>query len=167
MAVKEGKLAGRAVTEQKLASAAVSVEKLAAAAVSSEKLAPDSVTGDKVVESTLDRVPNADQAQFANSAESANPYAFAAVDPEGNVNSTLSKGISNGDVSRNEPGVYCISSPGLNPRGAQVTLRNTGDSDTNAFVTVGGTIGCPAPRVEVRIYKGVLASAPFYVMLYR
>jgi hypothetical protein len=166
LAVKEGKLANGSVNGVKLASGSVATEKLAAAAVTNEKLAPDAVTGDKILESTLGKVPSASTADFATAAESANPLVFAAVDLEGNVNPALSKGLSNPDVVRKSAGVYCISVSGFNPRGAQVTPRNTGDGDVSAFLTV-GTEPCPAPQVEVRTYKGVLTSEPFYISLYR
>jgi hypothetical protein len=164
LSVKEGKLANGSVTAPKLSPAAVGNATLAAAAVTNEKLASDSVTGDKVLESTLSQVPSANTANFATAAESANPLAFAAVDLEGNVNAALSKNVG---VVRRAAGVYCVTALGFNPRGAQVTPRNTGDGDINAFVTVGGTDPCPAPLVEVRTYKGVLTSEPFYVSLYR
>ncbi|HXQ89324.1 MAG TPA: hypothetical protein VN733_06750 [Solirubrobacterales bacterium] len=167
LAVKEGKLAAGAVTASKLGAAAVTGGSLAPAAVTTEKLADDAVTGEKVVEATLGKVGSAAEADFAAFAESANPPAFAAVDLEGNVNSSLSKGLGPADVVRKSAGVYCISVTGFIPRGAQVTPRNTGDGDVTAYVTIGGTEPCPAPKVEVRTYKGILASEPFYVSLYR
>jgi hypothetical protein len=167
LAVKEGKLATGAVTASKLGGGSVGSGALATGAVTSEKLANDSVTGEKVVEGTLGQVPSAAKADFADNAESANPIAFAAVDLEGNLNPTLSKGLGGANVSRRSTGVYCINVPGLNPRGAQVTPRNVGDGDVNAYVTIGGTEPCPAPGVEVRTYKGVLTSEPFYISIYR
>jgi hypothetical protein len=164
LAVKEGKLANGAVTATKMGANAVASGSLAPGAVTGEKLANDSVSGDKVVESTLSQVPSAAKADFATAAESANPLAFASVDLEGNVNGSQSK---NASAVRKATGVYCISAAGFNPRGAQVTPRNTGDGDISAYVTVGGTEPCPAPLVEVRTFKGVLTSEPFYVSLYR
>jgi trimeric autotransporter adhesin len=164
LAVKEGKLAGGAVTAAKLAANAVGSGTLATAAVTNEKLAPDAVTGDKVQEGTLSQVPSAARADFATSAEAANPLAFAAVDFEGNLNASLSKDAS---VVRKAAGVYCVSALDFNPRGAQVSARNVNEGEVSAFVTVGGTEPCPAPQVEVRTYKGVLTSEPFYVSLYR
>jgi len=164
LAVKEGKLANGSVSAAKVAPNAVTSSALVPSAVTNEKLAGDSVTGEKVVEGTLSQVPSASKADFATAAESANPLAFAAVDLEGNVNANLSK---NASAVRKSAGVYCITAQGFNPRGAQVTPRNTGDGDVSAFAVVGGTEPCPAPGVEVRTYKGVLTSAPFYVSLYR
>jgi hypothetical protein len=166
-AVKQGKLANESVTAAKMSPAAIETSSLATAAVTSEKLAPESVTGDKVAEATLGQVPRASVADFALTAESANPLAFAAVDLEGNVNPSLSKGLGSGDVSRTSAGVYCIAVPGFNPRGAQVTSRNVNDGGISVFVTIGGTEPCPAPQVEVRTYNGVLTSEPFYISLYR
>lgn len=163
-AVKQGKLANESVTAAKMTPAAIEARSLAVAAVTNEKLADDAVTGEKVIESTLSQVPSASSANFATLAESANPLAFAAVDAEGNVNQSLSKDVS---AVRRSPGVYCISTPGFNPRGAQVTPRNVGDGEVSAFATIGGTGSCPAPQVEVDTYKGVLSSEPFYVSLYR
>lgn len=166
-AVKQGKLAAGSVTAEKMAPGAVGAGALAVAAVTGEKIAAGSVTGDKVAASTLGQVPSAVRADFATAAESANPLAFAAVDFEGNVNLPLSKGLGSSDVVRKSAGIYCVTVPGFNPRGAQVTLRNGGDGNLSAFVTIGGTEPCPAPGVEVRTYQGVLTSAPFYISLYR
>lgn len=167
LAVKEGKVANGAITRSKLDARAVGSEELAAGVVTNEKLAADSVTGDKIVEATLGQVPSAAKADLAVGAESANPVAFAAVDLEGAVIPALSKGIFSVDVVRKAAGIYCVSSSGLIPRGAQVTPRNTGDGSVSAFVTIGGTEECPAPQAEVRTYNGVLTSEPFYVVLYR
>jgi len=164
LAVKEGKLANRAVTAAKLDDAAVATNSLATGAVSNEKLGPDSVTGDKVVEGTLSQVPSASRADFAVVAESANPVAFAAVNAEGNLILSLSKGVA---AQRKAPGVYCVSASDFNPRGAQVTLRNVNDGEASAFATIGGTETCPAPQVEIRTFKGELTSEPFYISLYR
>jgi hypothetical protein len=164
LAVKEGKLANEAVTAAKMTPASVATSSLVEAAVTNSKLAPDAVSGDKVLEGTLSQVPSAARADFATSAESANPLAFAAVDAEGNANPSLSKSAS---AVRKSTGVYCVSTPEFNPRGAQVTPRNVNDGSVTAFVTIGGTEPCPAPLVEIRTYKGVLTSEPFYVALYR
>jgi hypothetical protein len=166
-AVKQGKLAGQSVTADKLAGGAVTGVKLADGAVTGSKLANDAVTGEKVVESTLGKVPSAGAADVASLAESANPLAFAGVDFEGKVNPSISKGLTTIDVVRKSAGIYCITVPDFNPRGAQVTPKNVGDGEVAAFVTIGGTEPCPAPQVEVRTYKGVLTSEPFYVSLYR
>jgi hypothetical protein len=120
-----------------------------------------------VDEASLGQVPSATKADFANSAESANPIVFARVDQEGNVDAALSKGISGADVKAgNEPGIYCISVPGFSPRGAQVTPQYNGSGGVNAFVTIGGTGSCPAPQVEVQMHNGGLVKAPFYIALY-
>lgn len=165
LAVKQGKLANGAVTAAKMTPGAVESSSLAVAAVTGEKLAPDSVSGEKVIESTLSEVPAANRANFATAAESANPLAFAAVDAEGNVDQALAKGAIT--ATRISAGVYCVSVPAFNPRGAQVTPRNVNDGAIGAYVTIGGTEACPAPQVEVRTFKGVPASASFYVSLYR
>jgi hypothetical protein len=167
LAVKQGKLANGSVTAAKLTPGAVTAAALAGGAVGNEKIATEAVTGEKVAEATLSQVPSAARADFATAAESANPLAFAAVDLEGNVNPSLSKGLGGADVTRKSAGIYCIGAPGFNPRGAQVTPRNISDGEVSAFVTIGGTASCPAPLVEVETYKGVLTSEPFYVVLYR
>jgi hypothetical protein len=163
-AVQQGKLANGSITAPKLTSGAVESGSLAAGSVSNEKLASDSVTGEKVLESTLSQVPSANAANFATTADSANPPAFAAVDFEGNVNASLSKNVS---AVRKSAGIYCISVSAFNPRGAQVTPRNVTDGEASAFVMIGGTAACPAPLVEVETYKGVATSEPFYISLYR
>jgi hypothetical protein len=163
-AVQQGKLASGSITAPKLTPGAVESGSLAAGAVTNEKLANDSVSGEKVVESTLSQVPSANNANFASSADSANPPAFASVDFEGNVNASLSKNVA---ATRKSAGIYCISVAAFNPRGAQVTPRNINDGEASAFVTIGGTAACPAPLVEVETYKGVATSEPFYISLYR
>jgi hypothetical protein len=165
-AVQNGKLASGAVSTAKLAAASVTAEKLAAGAVIGEKIAPDSVSGTQVIESSLGQVPAANTAATAAFAESANPAAFAAVDQEGGVDASLSKGQIS--VRRGaEAGIYCVSVAGFSPRGAQVTPRYNGSGNLTAYVTVGGTGSCPAPEVEVQTHNGGLTKAPFYILLYR
>jgi hypothetical protein len=168
-AVKSAKLGSAAVTAAKLAVQAVGNPKLATGAVSTDKIADNAVTGAKVDESSLGQVPTAKAAETAAFADSANPAAFAAVDQEGNVDSSLSKGISTGNVRQGaEAGIYCVSVPDFNPRGAQVTLRYNGTGTANAFTTIGGTGSCPAPQVEVQTFNGgSRVREPFYIVLYR
>lgn len=168
LAIKQGKLSGGAVNSAKLAASAVTAEKLSSGAVTTEKIGNAAVTGDKVDEMSLGQVPSAAKADFATSAESANPTAFAAVSQEGVVDTSLSKGIGAGAVKEgSEAGIYCITVPGFDPRGAQVTARYNGSGSVSAFVTIGGTGSCPAPQVEVQMHNGGLVKAPFYVAFYR
>lgn len=166
-AVKSGKLASGAVSTPKLAAGSVSTEKLAAGAVTGEKLAPDSVSGTQVIESTLGQVPSANTADSAAFAESANPVAFAAVDQEGGVDASLSKGQISVRQGA-EAGIYCVSVAGFSASGAQVTPRYNGSGGVTAFMTIGGTGSCPAPQVEVQTFNsGSRVKAPFYIVLYR
>ena len=165
-AVKSGKIAISAVKEAKLANGAVGNAKLANEAVSTEKIKGDAVTGAQLNESTLSQVPSANNANVSTFAESANPVAFAAVDQEGVVDSSISKGqisVSQGK----EAGIYCVNVGGFAPRGAQVTPRYNGSGNLTAYVTIGGTGSCAAPGVEVQTHNGGLVKAPFYVVLYR
>ena len=158
-----------AVVASKLGDGAVRTEKLGTGAVSQEKIADGAVTGDKVEESTLSQVPSAARADFAASADSANPAAFAAVSQEGDVDVSLSKGIGPGNVTKGvEAGIYCVTVPGFSPRGAQVTPRYNGAGSVAAFVTIGGTGSCAAPAVEVETFNGgSRIKEPFYIVLYR
>lgn len=165
-AVKSGKIAVAAVKEAKLANAAVGNSKLANGAVSTEKIGGDAVTGAQVNESTLAQVPSASNANTATFAESANPVAFAAVDQEGVVDTSISKGAISVSQGK-EPGIYCVTVGGFAPRGAQVTPRYNGSGNLTAYVTIGGTGSCAAPAVEVQTHNGGLVKAPFYVALYR
>lgn len=168
LAVKEPKLAAGAVSASKLAVSAVTNEKLAASSISTEKLADSSVTGTKVDEASLGKVPSASFADEASFAQSANPAAFAAVAQEGDVDPSLSKGISSSNVSVPKAGVYCITVPSWAPRGAQVTPRYNGSGNVSAYVTIGGTGSCPFPQVEVQTYNGAsLIKEPFYFVAYR
>lgn len=166
LAVKSGKLATGAVKEAKLANASVSAQKLAAGAVTTEKIAPGAVMGNQIDEASLSQVPSANTANLAGFAESANPAAFAAVDQEGNVDTSKSKGGISVSPGK-EAGIYCVSVAGFSPRGAQVTPRYNGSGNLTAYVTIGGTGSCAAPAVEVQTHNGGPAKAPFYIVLYR
>ncbi len=167
-AVKQGKIADGAVSAAKVGAGAVSTAKLGTAAVTNEKIADNAVTGQKVDESTLGKVPFAGAADSASFAESGNPAAFAAVGQEGDVDGSISKGVGSADVKVVVNGVYCITVPGFSPRGAQVTPQYNGSGTVNAFVTIGGTGSCAAPKVEVQTYNGgVLIKEPYYIAFYR
>jgi hypothetical protein len=166
-AVKQGKLADGSVTAAKLALNSVTGGALSANAVSSEKIAPDAVTGDKIAESTLPQVPSAARADFATTAESANPLAFAHVSKDATLDTNLSKNISFLSEG-NMAGIYCVGVSGFVPRGAQVTPQFEGGGIVSAFAKIGGTASCPAPLVEVQTFEGAARTRePFYVAFYR
>ncbi len=169
LAVKQGKIAGGAVTAAKIAAGAVTADKLPSAVVGTEKIADDAVTGEKVKESSLGQVPSAARADFATTAETANPEAFAKVDAEGTVFPANSKGIGTADVKQGkEAGIYCVRVPGFPPRGAQVTPEYDDVNNVSAYVKFGGTESCPAPQVEVRTFNaGNPHREPFHIVLYR
>lgn len=169
LAVKSGKLASGAVDTGKLANAAVSADKLGGGAVTTEKIAAGAVTGAQVDESSLGQVPSAVKADFATSAESANPLAFAAVSQEGVVDTSISKGLTSANVKQGaEDGIYCITVPGFSPRGAQVTPEYTVTGTVAVFVKIGGAGDCPAPGVQVQTFNaGSRVKEPFYIALYR
>ena len=172
LAVKQGKIANGAVTAAKLANGAVGGETLSEGAVTTSKVANESVTGEKVNESSLGQVPSAARAEFATSAESANPVVFARVFADGKVNVTFSKGIGNGDVKATLPNLYCVSAPGFTPRGVQVTAEDNAEGAIVVDAKVDGGTSCVAPQVEVRTYavSSALVSPkqePFYIALYR
>jgi hypothetical protein len=168
-AITTPKLADSAVDGRVLAPGSVSGEKIVFGAITHDKVGPEAITGDQIVESSLTQVPIAGFADSATNAESANPLAFADVDETGALNSNLSKGLSPADVRLTATGVYCISVPGFNPRGAVVTPKTINTDGVIATATIGGTGTCPAPRVEVQTYRsdGSRLSARFYVVLYR
>jgi len=169
LAVKQGKIANGAVSGAKLANGAVSGDKLAGGAVTNSGIADGAVTGDKVDESSLGQVPSAAKADFATSADSANPVAFARVTGEGKVDASFSKGIGAADVVRKAAGVYCVGVAGFNPRGAQVTAEVNASDVVVAMVKVNPASSCVAPQVEVLTYKvgATLGDEPFYIALYR
>jgi hypothetical protein len=168
LAVKQGKIANGAVSGAKLADGAVGSEKLAAGAVTTSGLANGAVTGEKVDESSLGQVPSAAKAEFATSAESANPIVFARVSANGKVNAAFSQGIGSGDVKATLPNVYCISAPGFNARGAQVTPEDNAEGAIVANAKIEGGTTCVSPQVEVRTYLGTTPKQePFYIALYR
>jgi hypothetical protein len=166
LAIKSGKLANGAVKEAKLAGASVTNQKIAAGAISTDKIAAGAVMGAQVDEASLAKVPSAANADNATFAESANPVAFAAIDQEGGVDTSISKG----QISVHqgiEAGIYCVSVAGFSPRGAQVTPRYNGSGNVTAYVTIGGGGGCAAPEVSVQTFNGGPIKAPFYILLYR
>lgn len=172
LAVKQGKIANGAVSGAKLAKDAVGTEKLAEGAVTTSKLAGGAVTGEKVDESSLTQVPSAAKAEFAASAESANPIAFARVSEDGKVNAAFSKGIGSGDVKAILPNIYCVSAPGFSPRGAQVTAEDNAAGAIVVNAKIEGGTSCVAPQVEVRTYTVSTGAVtpkqePFYIALYR
>ena len=165
-AITSPKIASASVDGRILAAGSVATDKLTYQAITHDKVGPDAITGDQIVESSLTQVLRAAFADAATSAESAQPVAFADVDENGTLNTNLSKGIGPGDVSKRAVGVYCITVPGFNPRGAQATARNIDTDGVIANVEIGGSCGLPA--VEVQTYKaGAPTSARFYVVLYR
>lgn len=168
-AVKQGKIANGSVTGEKLVDGVVGTSKLATGAVTPEKIPDDSLTGEKVDEATLKQVPSAKDADFATTAETANPEAFAKVDAEGTVFPANSKGIGTANVKQGlEPGIYCIEVPGFVPRGAQVTPEYAANNSVSAFVKFGGTASCSYPKIEVQTYNsGSRQKEPFYFVAYR
>jgi hypothetical protein len=166
-AIKQGKIANGSITAAKMARGSVESPSIVNSSITNDKLAPEAVTGDKALESTFSQVPSAARADFAISAESGNPPAFAAVSSEATIDSSLSKNIasiSDGSL----PGIYCVTAQGFNPRGAQVTPRFNGEGDVTAYVRIGGTTDCPAPAVEVQSFDGGARTREgFYVSLYR
>jgi len=169
LAVKQGKIAGGAVNGSKIADGAVGSDKIAGGAVTPDKIPNDSIDGTKVAESTLGQVPSAAHADSATVAETANPEAFAKVDQEGTVFPAYSKGIGIPDVKQGpSPGIYCLTVPGFQPRGAQATPEFTAHSDVSVYVDVTGTEACPFPRIEVQTFNaGSRQKEPFFIVLYR
>jgi hypothetical protein len=169
LAVKQGKIAGGAVTGDKIADGVVTSAKIANGAVTPEKIPDDSLTGVKVNESSLSQVPSAAHADQATVAETANPEAFAKVDQEGTVFPAFSKGIGTADVKQGAlPGIYCISVPGFQPRGAQATPEFTSHGDVSVYVNVTGTEACPYPKTEVQTYNNAIRQKePFFIVFYR
>jgi len=166
-AVKQGKLANGSVSAAKLSANSVESGSIVNGSISNEKIAPEAVTGDKVMENTLSQVPSANRATSAAFADSANPEAFALITSEATIDSSQSKNVA-AVKDGNQPGIYCVTAQGFNPRGAQVTPRYNGSGDVTAYAIVGGTISCPAPQVEVQSFEaGVRTKGPFYVALYR
>jgi len=169
LAVKQGKVANGAIVSAKVANGAITAEKIAGRAVTPDKIPADSVTGEKIDERTLGQVPSANTTNFATTAETANPEAFARVDAEGTVFPANSKGIGTADVKQGlEPGIYCVTVPGFTPRGAQATPEYAAHGSVSVFVRFGGTASCPFPQVEVQTYSaGSRQKEPFNIVLYR
>jgi hypothetical protein len=166
-AVKQGKIAAGAVVGAKLAGGAVTAEKIAAGAVTPDKVPDGSIGGAKVDEASLSQVPSAEAANFATTATTANPEAFARISNEATVFPGDSKGIGTADVKVGSlPGIYCISVPFI-AKGGQVTPEYAASNDISAFLKITAN-SCPASQAEVRIFNGAtLQKNPFYVVFYR
>jgi hypothetical protein len=166
-AIKQGKIANGSITAAKMTLGSVVSSSLQEGSVTNAKIAPEAVTGDKALEATFSQVPSAAKADFATAAESANPLAFAYVTKEATLDVNLSKNIAS--VSAGSlAGIYCVEVSGFNPKGAQVTPQFEGGGLVSAFAKIGGTIDCPAPKVEVQIFEGAArVKAGFYVAFYR
>jgi hypothetical protein len=166
-AIKQGKIANGSITAAKMTDGSVASSSIQGASITNDKIAPEAVTGDKALESTFSQVPSAAKADFATSAESGNPPAFARVSSEATIDSSLSKAIA-GVREGSLGGIYCVTAAGFNPRGAQATPHFTGEGDVTAYVRIGGTADCPAPQVEVQTFDGgVRTKEPFYLEMYR
>ncbi|HWO15660.1 MAG TPA: hypothetical protein VNM89_02995 [Solirubrobacterales bacterium] len=166
-AVTSPKIESGAVDGRILAGGSVATDKIAYQAITNDKVGPDAITGDQIVESSLTQVPRASFADSATTADSAQPVVFGDVDENGILNTNLSKGLSPADVRKTGTGVYCVTVPAFNPRGAQVTARKIDTDGVIANVEIGGS--CGLPRVEVQTYNsaGAKISTPFYILLYR
>jgi hypothetical protein len=164
-AINSSRIADGAVTTSKLADVAVATGKIATGAVTTGKIADDAVTGAKVNEGSLSEVPSAN---VANSAGSAQPQVFAKIEGNGDVAAGLSKGLSTANVTHtNGTGVYCVTVPAFDARGAVANTQFGGTYGAVAQTTVGGTGNCPSPAVQVITSSG---GAPndftFYIVLY-
>lgn len=169
LAVKQGKIASGAIVAAKIAGGAVGAEKIANGSIVPEKIPDDSISGQKVNEATLSQVPSANTANFATTAATANPEAFAKVNAEGTVFPADSKGIGTADVKQGKafPGIYCIAVP-FTPKGAQATAEYAAHNNVSIYVRLGGTENCPAPQAEVQTYNaGSPQKEPFFVVFYR
>lgn len=166
-AVKQGKIANDAVTGEKVAAGAITAAKIAAGAVTPDKVPDDSLTGAKINEGSLGQVPAANVANFATTAVTANPEAFARVSSEATVFPGDSKAIGTADVKNGSlPGIYCIEVP-FTAKGGQVSPEFNNSNDITAQLKIAGN-SCPAPQAEVRLFNaGSLQKAPFYVVFYR
>jgi hypothetical protein len=168
-AVKQGKVANGAIVTEKIANGAVNSAKIAGGAIASDKIPNDSVGGEKIIEGSLSQVPSANSANFATTAQAANPEAFAKVNAEGTVFPGDSRGIGTADVILGKAfaGIYCIAVP-FSPKGVQVTPIYTGHNSVTAYVSLGGTENCSAAQVEVQTYSaGTHQQEPFYIVFYR
>jgi hypothetical protein len=168
-AVKQGKVANGAIVAEKMANGAITGVKIAGGAITPDKIPNDSIGGMKIDEASLSMVPSANSANFATTAQTANPEAFAKVNAEGTVFPGDSRGIGTADVKLGKAfaGVYCIAVP-FSAKGAQVTPEYAGHNSVSAYVSFGGTESCPAPQVEVQTYNaGAHQKEPFYIVFYR
>lgn len=162
-------LKANSVKTGKIVKEAVTTSKIKNNAVNTAKIANDAVTGAKVNEGTLGQVPTANSANFANSAGSAQPEVFAKIDGDGDVIESLSKGITDANVTHVDgTGVYCVTVPAFNARGAVANTQFGGTYGAVAQVTVGGTGNCPAPAVQViTSSSGAPNEFTFYIVLYQ
>jgi hypothetical protein len=125
------------------------------------RLKKNSVTGKQVNESSLGAVPS------ANSAQSAQPVAFAEISETGAVDPTHSKGVSSANVTKKGPGVFCISGLSFPIKGAQVTPIFFATNGTTANFTPEPTGNCPdGGQVLIFDSAGGGTDTPFNIVLY-
>jgi hypothetical protein len=129
--------------------------------VTGNRLKNNTVTGTQVDEATLGKVPSAATADTATTATtattalSANPPAYAHINPDGSVDAANSHNVANGNVSRIEEGVYCISGLTVTPHVilAEVDSKD-GPGVTEASVLTSNFIACPpGSNAEIVTYE--------------
>jgi hypothetical protein len=107
----------------------------------------------------------------AETANSANPIAFAQVSASGAVNPANSKGVSSGNVTAgNKPGIKCFKGLGFTPKGAVVTVDGNDSGDDFATFSLGrGSTQCSAgTQGFVSIFDLAFTSenAGFFIVFY-
>jgi hypothetical protein len=120
-------------------------------------------------------VASAKGSETAQTAESANPTAFAHVAADGTVDAANSKGLAQANLINTGPvvGYYCFGNLPFVPRGGNATVdwNGSGSFDAIATVGLGGNPLCPAGTqlfVDTRNTDSTGSiPAGFFLTLYR
>ena len=108
------------------------------------------------------------EARQSNPAGSSPSFAFARVTATGTTDASRSQGVTDANIKKTKPGVYCFYGLTSRPKNAQATLDGVpGEIATDT--TTNSTADCPDPNVEliVRTFDsaGAAADKPFSVSL--
>lgn len=136
-------------------------------AVTSSKIKRGAVTGRQIKLSSLGTVPSANT---ATTAQSAQPEAYANVEANGTLVTSVSKNV--GAVTEVAPGEYCLSGIPFTPAGGVATVAYAGSTTQYAQFGVGAVnAGCPSGAQAVVFTQKSNNSnngspANFFVVLY-
>lgn len=98
---------------------------------------------------------------------------FVKTNSDGTIDAALSKGVTQGNVSRESTGTYCIDGLDPAPRSAQLTPDYDAPYEATVYAQINPTAFCAGQQVGIRTYEDADASEidtltdmPLYVALF-